>query len=156
MIFVCLTEFEMNTEENFQFSKELAPFKSRALAVLLDLFILMVIFLPVNLCRSVDSEIIYLSTVYSLLIFIQVYLLIKSGQTIGKKRLKIRISPFHNPNEPVSFFKIIILRFVVNDLLYFIPIVGLIYLALDHGLALFKPRRCIHDYLAGTIVTKVD
>ena len=146
----------MNTEENFEFSKELASFKSRALAVFLDLFILMVIFLPVNVFRSVASEIIYLSTVYSFLIFIQVYLLVKSGQTIGKKILKIRISQFHNPNEPVSFFKIIILRFVINDLMYFIPIVGLIYLALDHGLALFKPRRCIHDYLAGTVVTKVD
>ena len=38
----------------------------------------------------------------------------------------------------------------------FIGTAGLIYLALDHGLALFKPRRCIHDYLAGTVVTKVD
>ena len=116
----------------------------------------MVIFLPFHAFRSVASETIYLFTVYSLLIIIQVYLLVKSGQTIGKKILKIRISQFHNPNKPVSFFKIIILRFVINDLMYFIPIVGLIYLALDHGLALFKPRRCIHDYLAGTVVTKVD
>ena len=146
----------MNTEENFEFSKELAPFKSRVLAVFLDIFILMVIFLPFQAFRSVASETIYLFTVYSLLIFIQVYLLVNSGQTIGKKILKIRISQFHNPNEPVSFFKIIILRFVINDLVYLTPIIGLIYLALDHGLALFKPRRCIHDYLAGTVVTKVD
>ena len=146
----------MNTEENFESSKGLASFKSRALAVFLDIFILMVIFLPVNAFSTVASDKIYLFTVYSLLIFIQVYLLVKSGQTIGKKILKIRISQFHNPNEPVSFFKIIILRFVINDLVYIIPIIGLIYLALDHGLALFKPRRCIHDYLAGTVVTKVD
>jgi len=146
----------MHTEENFEFSQELASVKSRAFAVFLDIFILVVIFLPFHAFRSVASETIYLFTVYSLLIFIQVYLLVNSGQTIGKKILKIRISQFHNPNEPVSFFKIIILRFVINDLVYFIPIVGLIYLALDHGLALFKPRRCIHDYLAGTVVTKVD
>ena len=146
----------MNTEENFEFSQELASFKSRALAVFWDIFILMVIFLPANALRTVASETIYLFTVYSLLIFIQVYLLFKSGQTIGKKILKIRVSQFHNPNEPVSFFKIIILRFVINDLVYFIPIIGLIYLALDHGLALFKPHRCIHDYVAGTVVTKVD
>jgi len=146
----------MNTKENFELSKGLASFKSRALAVFLDIFILMVIFLPVNIFRSVDSGSVYLYTVYSLLIFIQVYLLDQSGQTIGKKILKIRISQFHKPNEPVSFFKIIILRFVINGLVYFIPIVGLIYLALDYGLALFKPRRCIHDYLAGTVVIKVD
>ena len=146
----------MHTEVNFEFSQELASFKSRALAVFWDIFILTVIFLPINVFRSTTSETIYVITVYSVLIFIQVYLLIKSGQTIGKKILKIRISQFHNPNEPVSFFKIIILRFVINDLVYLIPIIGLIYLALDHGLALFKPRRCIHDYLAGTVVIKVD
>ena len=146
----------MHTEVDFEFSQELATVKSRALAVSWDIFILLVIFLPFHVFRSVASETIYLFTVYSLLISIQVYLLIKSGQTIGKKILKIRISQFQNPNEPASFFKIIILRFVINSLVYFIPIVGLIYLALDHGLALFKPHRCIHDYLAGTVVTKVD
>jgi len=146
----------MNTEENFEFSQELASVKSRALAVFWDIFILIVIFLPFNAFRTVASETIYLFIVYSLLIFIQVYLLIKSGQTIGKKIMKIRISQVHKLNEPVSFFKIIILRFVINDLVYLIPIIGLIYLALDHGLALFKPRRCIHDYLAGTVVIKVD
>ena len=146
----------MNTEENFEFSQELASVKSRALAVFWDVFILMVIFLPVNVFRSAALEISYIFTVYSLLMFIQVYLLIKSGQTIGKKIMKIRISQVHSPNEPVSFFKIIILRFVINDLVYLTPIIGLIYLALDHGLALFKPHRCLHDYLAGTVVTKVD
>ena len=92
---------------------------------------------------------------YSFLAFIQVHFLAKSGQSIGKKLLKIRISQFHNPNETPGFFKIIILRIVINDLVYLIPILGLIYLALNYSLALFKPRRCIHDYIAGTIVVKV-
>ncbi len=150
------TRLGMNAEENFELSQRLATVKSRALAVFWDMLILIAVFLPFNVFRTVTAESIYLFTVYSLLVSIQVYLLIKSGQTIGKKILKIRISQYHSPNEPVSFFKIIILRFVINDLVYFIPIIGLIYLALDHGLALFKPHRCIHDYLAGTVVTKVD
>ncbi len=50
----------MNTEENFEFSKELASFKSRALAVFLDIFILMVFFLPFHAFRSVAAETIYI------------------------------------------------------------------------------------------------
>ena len=146
----------MNTEENLEFLKGLASLKSRALAVFFDLFIFIAIFLPFHAYSTKKSEIIYLFIVYSILLCIQVYFLAKSGQTIGKKLLKIRISQFHNPNEIPGFFKIIILRIVINDLMYLIPIIGLIYLALDYGLALFKPRRCIHDYIAGTVVTKVD
>ncbi len=146
----------MKTEHSLEFLKGLAPLKSRALAVFLDLFILIAIFLPVVAYNTVNSEMIYLFTVYSLLIGIQVYFLIKSGQTIGKKILKIRISQFHEPNKIPCFFKIIILRIVINDLIYFIPIIGLIYLAFNYGFALLKPHRCIHDYLAGTVVTKVD
>lgn len=92
---------------------------------------------------------------YSILVCIQVYLLAKRGQSIGKMIFKIRISQFHNPSETPGFFKSIILRIVINDLVYLIPIIGLIYLVLDYSLALFKPRRCIHDYIAGTIVVKV-
>ena len=68
---------------------------------------------------------------------------------------KIRISQFDNHTKVPSFFKIIILRIVINDLMYVIPIFGLIYLALNYSLALFKPHRCIHDYISGTIVVKV-
>jgi len=146
----------MNTEENLEFLKGLASLKSRALAVFLDIFIFIAIFVPFHAYSTKKSEIIYLLIVYSLLTCIQFYFLAKSGQTIGKKLLKIRISQFHNPNEIPSFFKIIILRIVINDLVYLIPIIGLIYLALNYALALLKPRRCIHDYLAGTVVTKVD
>ena len=46
----------MHTEENFEFSQELASVKSRTLAVFLDIFILMVIFLPFHAFRSVASE----------------------------------------------------------------------------------------------------
>jgi uncharacterized RDD family membrane protein YckC len=153
---VYLLELGMNTEENLEGLKRLASLKSRALAVFFDLFIFIAIFLPFNAYSTKKSEIIYLIIVYSLLTCIQVYFLAKSGQTIGKKLLKIRISQFHNPNETPGFFKIIILRIVINDLVYLIPIIGLIYLVLNYGLALLKPRRCIHDYLAGTVVTKVD
>jgi uncharacterized RDD family membrane protein YckC len=145
----------MNTAENLEFLNGLASLKSRALAVFLDIFFFAAIFLPFNSYSTDKSEIIYLFFVYLLLVCIQVYFLAKSGQTIGKKILKIKISQFHNPKETPSFFKMIILRIVINDLVYLIPIIGLIYLVLNYALALLKPRRCIHDYLAGTIVTKV-
>ena len=146
-----LLELGMNSEP----ITRLASLKSRALAVFFDIFIFYVIFIPFNIYSTKKSEIIYLAIVYSLLIFIQVHFLTKSGQSIGKKLFKIRISQFHNPNEIPRVFKIIILRIVINDLVYLIPIIGLIYLVLNYSLALFKPRRCIHDYIAGTIVVKV-
>jgi len=151
-----MIELRMNTEDNLESITRLASLKSRALAVLLDIFIFYAIFIPFNIYSTKKSEIIYLFIVYSLLIFIQVHFLAKSGQSMGKKLLKIRISQFNNPNETPGFFKIIILRIVINDLVYLIPIIGLIYLALNYGLALFNPHhRCIHDYISGTIVVKV-
>ena len=146
----------MNTEENREHFTGLASLKSRALAVLLDMLMFYAIFIPFNIYSTEKSEIIYLFIVYFLLMYIQVLFLVKSGQSIGKKLLKIRISQFHNPNETPGFFKIIILRIVINDLIYLIPIIGLIYLVLDYGFALSKSRRCIHDYIAGTVVTKVN
>ena len=95
----------MSTEENLQFQQGLASVKSRALAVFLDMAIFIAIFLPFNFYSTDKSEIIYLVFVYILLICIQVYFLAKSGQTIGKKILRIRIAPFNNPNETPSFLK---------------------------------------------------
>ena len=145
----------MNTEEKLEPITRLASLKSRTLAVFLDTFIFYAIFIPFNIYSTKKSEIIYLVIVYSILVCIQVYFLTKRGQSIGKMVFKIRISQFHNPNKVPRFFNVIILRIVINDLVYLIPIIGLIYLVLNYSLALFKPRRCIHDYIAGTIVVKL-
>ena len=145
----------MDTEDNLEPIKRLASLKSRALAVFLDIFIFYAIFIPFNIYSTNKSEIIYLVIVYSILVCIQVYFLTKRGQSIGKMLFKIRISQFHSPNEVPRFINVIILRIVINDLVYFIPIIGLIYLVLNYCLALFKPQRCIHDYIAGTVVVKV-
>ncbi|MCK5120380.1 MAG: RDD family protein [Methylococcales bacterium] len=121
----------------------------------MGLFFLLIIFVPVEAYDTMEAKRIYIVIVYSILVCIQVYFLTKRGQSIGKMLFKIRISLLNNPNEVPSFFKVIILRIVINDLMYVIPIVGLIYLVLNYCLALFKPQRCIHDYIAGTIVVKV-
>ncbi len=145
----------MNSQENLEPTARLASLKSRALAILLDIFILFVIFIPFNIYSTKKSEIIYLVIIYSIIVCIQIYFLTKRGQSIGKMIFKIRITQFDNHTKVPNFFKIIILRIVINDLMYAIPIFGLIYLTLNYSLALFKPRRCIHDYISGTIVVKV-
>ncbi len=145
----------MKTEENLQFTKGLASLESRAVAVFFDLFIFMVIYIPVEVYNTIETKRIYLVLVYSILLYIQVKLLAKSGQTIGKKIMKIRISQFNNPNKTPHFANTLIIRIMLNDLVYLIPLVGLVYLAFNYGFALFKSRRSLHDYLAGTVVTKV-
>ena len=145
----------MNTKESLAFTKGLASLESRAVAVFLDLFILIAVYIPVEVYIEMESKRIYLVLVYSILAYIQIKLLAKNGQTIGKKIMRIRISQFHNPNKKPHFSKTILLRIIVNNLLYLIPVVGLIYLALNYGSVLFQSRRSLHDYLAGTVVTKV-
>ena len=145
----------MNSQEILEPTARLASLKSRAQAVFIDIFILFAIFIPFNIYSTKKSEIIYLLIVYSIVVCIQVYFLVKRGQSIGKMMIKVRISQFDNQTKVPSFFKIIILRIVVNDLMYAIPIIGLIYLVLNYSLALFSPHRCIHDYISGTIVVKV-
>jgi len=145
----------MNTEERVEFTNGLASLESRAVAVFLDLFIFVAIYIPVEVYNTVEAKRIYCVLVYSILTYIQLKLLVKNGQTIGKKIMRIRISQFYNPNKKPHFSKTILLRIIVNNLLYLIPVVGLIYLALNYGSVLFKSRRSLHDYLAGTVVTKV-
>ncbi|MEE9339606.1 MAG: RDD family protein [Methylococcaceae bacterium] len=145
----------MNTKESLEFTKGLASLESRAVSVFLDLFIFVAIYLPVEIYNTVEAKRIYCVLVYSILTYIQIKLLAKNGQTIGKKIMRIRISQFHNPNKKPHFSKTIFLRIIVNNLLYLIPVVGLVYLALNYGSVLFKSRRSLHDYLAGTVVTKV-
>ena len=86
-----------------------------------------------------------------LIVFVyQMVLLIKDGQTLGKKALRIRIVKM-DTGENGGFVPNVLLRLIVNGLLGIIPFYGLVDI-----LFIFRgDHPCIHDMIAGTQVVEV-
>lgn len=79
----------------------------------------------------------------------EVYFLSRNGQTLGKRFLNIAIVRKDTGENP-GFIRCVLLRFVVSTLLGVIPFYALV----DILLILREDRRCLHDFLAGTIVVQ--
>jgi uncharacterized RDD family membrane protein YckC len=79
----------------------------------------------------------------------QLSMLLRQGQTLGKKSMNIRIVNVSDGQVP-SAGRMLGLRYLVNGLLGQIPL----YSILDVLLIFGSDRRCIHDYLAGTKVVE--
>lgn len=80
--------------------------------------------------------------------FFTIKFLGENGQSIGKKACKIKL--LRTDGSEVSISRVIIGRNIVNGLLGVIPLYGLIDVLFIFGNA----RRCVHDYIADTIVIK--
>jgi len=95
-----------------------------------------------------------ISAVAILIVFIyQIYLLTKTGQSIGKRMAKIRIVKLDGQNP--GFVHAVLLRTWVGAVITWIPVIGSIYGLVD-ALFIFRgDRRCIHDHIAGTRVVTV-
>jgi uncharacterized RDD family membrane protein YckC len=72
----------------------------------------------------------------------------RNGQTIGKKLLGIKV--VRSDGSKASLGRIFWLRNVVNAVLGFIPLYGIVDLLLIFG----EARQCVHDKIADTIVIK--
>lgn len=83
------------------------------------------------------------------LMIYNIVLLSTKGQTIGKKILGIRISNYQDNGNP-GFVKAVLLRGIVNGILGFIPLYGLVDICFIFG----QERRCIHDLIASTRVVQ--
>ncbi len=84
---------------------------------------------------------------------INVYFLLKSGQTIGKKALGIQVVSY-NTHQLLVPGKIIGIRYVLPEILYIVPAVGPLFGLIDL-LAIFgREKRCLHDLMAGSIVIR--
>jgi uncharacterized RDD family membrane protein YckC len=83
----------------------------------------------------------------------QWYLLAVAGQTIGKRILRIRVARHPDGANP-GFGRAVGLRIIVSGLPAAIPIIGSLYGLADVLLIFGEPRRCIHDYIASTVVVK--
>ncbi len=79
----------------------------------------------------------------------QLSMLLREGQTLGKKAMNIRIVNYSDGQIP-SAGRLLMMRYFVNSLLGNIPF----YTFLDVLFIFGSERRCIHDYLAGTKVVE--
>jgi uncharacterized RDD family membrane protein YckC len=86
------------------------------------------------------------------LIVVTAVLVHRNGQTIGKKTLGIKI--VRTDGSRATLARIFWLRYLVNTLLSLIPALGSLYVLVDILFIFGKPQRCIHDYIADTIVVK--
>ena len=95
------------------------------------------------------------SLVVGLVVFLVLhgYLLHTRGQTIGKLAMNIRI--VRSNGARASLVRLAGLRYFVNNLVVLIPMgLGGVYFLIDALLIFRAPRRCVHDYIADTIVVK--
>jgi uncharacterized RDD family membrane protein YckC len=76
----------------------------------------------------------------------------RNGQSIAKKWLGIK--DVRTDGSRVSFARIFWLRNVLNICISYIPLIGAFYGLID-ALFIFGPaKRCVHDYIADTIVVR--
>jgi uncharacterized RDD family membrane protein YckC len=85
------------------------------------------------------------------LIVVNIIMLAKRGQTIGKRVMAIRIVDVEQDVNP-GWVRTIILRSVVNTLIAMVPILGGLYSIVDILFIFGQERRCIHDLIATTRV----
>jgi uncharacterized RDD family membrane protein YckC len=83
---------------------------------------------------------------------IDITLLARNGQTIGKKLLGIKV--VRVDGSPVSLFRVFFLRYVCNTFLTLIPLFGSLYSLVDSLMIFSESRRTVHDRIADTIVIK--
>lgn len=88
------------------------------------------------------------------LFIVQIWMISTRGQSIGKRLFGIRIVLFSDNSNP-GFLHGWLLRNFVPFLIGIVPYVGILFDIVDVCFIFGEPRRCVHDYIAGTKVVKV-
>lgn len=141
-------------------SEALASRGARLAAALLDSVFAFALLIPIFASAAMTSPggdpapmgtfmIIGSFVAFGAFVIYQLTILVREGQTIGKRIMKIRIVDYSSGEVP-SVGKLIGMRYMVNGLLGNIPF----YPIIDHLLIFGAEQRCIHDYLAGTKVVE--
>ncbi len=86
----------------------------------------------------------------SVFVIANIVLLVKNGQTLGKKILGIRIANDYGDNP--GFWMIAIVRSLVPFMIGLLPLFGLIFILADSLFIFSERNRCLHDRIANTIV----
>jgi uncharacterized RDD family membrane protein YckC len=130
---------------------ELATRTQRLLAILADAVIISVPFV-IGALEAVPEPVRFLAVVVSLVLFIvQLVMVTKHGQTLGKRIVGIRIV-MKDTLENGGFVVNILKRGFLNALLSIVPF----YAPADVLFIFRADRRCLHDLLAGTVVIQAE
>lgn len=89
----------------------------------------------------------------AILVAINLYLLQRGGQTIGKKVVGTMV--VRTDGSRIELSRIILLRWLPLALVSLIPFAGGILALIDACFIFRADRRCLHDQIADTIVVKV-
>jgi uncharacterized RDD family membrane protein YckC len=84
---------------------------------------------------------------------VQLWMLTKRGQTLGKRMLDIRIVRFADEGNP-GFASAVLLRAIVPGVIGAMPYIGMVFTLVDICFIFRADRRCLHDLIAGTKVVK--
>ena len=84
----------------------------------------------------------------------QIILLGTRGQTIGKMLIKIAIVDKIDKTPPGFVRAALIRQLPTMILTTFLPRLAGVYLLVDSAFIFGSARRCVHDYLAGTVVVE--
>ncbi|NOR57901.1 MAG: hypothetical protein GQ474_05190 [Sulfurimonas sp.] len=155
-----------NNKEALTIEYPLASRWSRFWASMVDGILMALITTPVFYftggLQEVDGDIVEQSITYDVImaifgIFVFIILnynfLIKNGQTIGKKILKIKIVDLDNK---LPTKNILLNRYLVYFLPGHIPVIGS-WLSIINILFIFgKEKRCVHDFIAKTRVVDTE
>jgi uncharacterized RDD family membrane protein YckC len=87
---------------------------------------------------------------FGIYVLVNGWLLARSGQTVGKRLLKIRIVSLDGQSVPLQ--KILLVRQLPIHLLTLVPFLGNLVGIVDSLFVFRADRRCIHDLIAGTKV----
>jgi uncharacterized RDD family membrane protein YckC len=87
-----------------------------------------------------------------ILIAVTTWLVVRNGQTIGKKLLGIKV--VRTSGAKAGLGRIFWLRNVIINVVGLIPIVGALVALADALLIFRESRKCLHDQIADTIVIK--
>lgn len=89
---------------------------------------------------------------FAVFVALHYMLLVRNGQTIGKKLLSIRIADLEG-NKP-AIGTILFKRYLPISIMGLIPVIGQVLPLIDLLFIFRKDRRCVHDLIAGTQVVR--
>ncbi|NWK55106.1 RDD family protein [Verrucomicrobiaceae bacterium N1E253] len=168
------TDVQNITNEEAPRYVELASRWARLGALILDNLILSVVFIPVVFLviylddmsgsgTMLDKMIVMsgtwtwtvLTAVVGVVAYVALngYLLVNSGQSIGKKVLGIQIVDYET-YQLLPFGKVIGLRYVLAQAIMHLPFVGWLFALIDAICIFSSDKRCVHDMFAGSSVIK--
>jgi uncharacterized RDD family membrane protein YckC len=160
--FVAAMQTGNKTEPQIAQKLTLATKPKRLVGAILDSLVMLAAFYPfIALSGVIDqlqkgeaislqNRLIFTALGLALYAIIHGHLLIKHGQTVGKRLVGTRI--VDQQGQIPSFERILFLRYYLFNIVGHIPYLGLAIQFLDVMYIFHRDRRCLHDRVTGTVV----